>query len=216
MSGLEKSDPEIIDLGDLEEKKTVRSKESNLILQIAGAAIFGALSIVLSFLSPILPRVPQGIAFFDPVSIVWMSCFLIFGPLAGLLCCVIGFIGLIPFDMSIPVIGPLMKFCATVPLIIVPIVLLKLYKRRGKEGLASKKLKKPRNYLISGIIGVALRTVVMVILNTIVYLFFFGAEGLELWLIMIIIINPIQSIWDLLIPYLIVFGLKLDERFYIW
>jgi riboflavin transporter FmnP len=128
---------------------------------------------------------------------------------------IIGFVLLIPFDPSIPVIGPLMKLVATFSLVIVPIVLLKLYKK--EQGvLQSKKLKNKKNYATYGLLGTAFRIVVMVILNTIVYLAFFGPEGLMFWLILVVIINALQSLWDLLIPYLIVFGTNLDEKFEIW
>ena len=202
-----------IEKKSLIEAKT--SKNTRITLQIAGASLFGALSLVLSLLSPILPRIPQGIAFFDPVSIAWILCFLIFGPSAGLLCSVIGFLGLIPLDISIPIIGPLMKLFATIPLIIVPTLLLRLYKR--EVGISKQdKLKKPMNYIITGLVGIGVREIVMLLLNTIVYLSFFGPIGLEGWLIVIAIINPIQSIWDLLIPYVVVFVTKLDQKFRIW
>ena len=71
--------------------------------------------------------------------------------------------------------------------------------------------------------GVVLRIIVMNIANTIVYLVVLGLpiSGLVDWLVFVSIMNPIQSIWDLLIPYAIVFGvmgygLKLDEKFEIW
>ena len=199
-----------------EEKETFISKKSQFTIQLAGGAIFGALSLVVSiFVLPFLPRTPQGMAYFDPVSIVWVTCFLIFGPLAGILCMFIGFLILIPFDPSIPVIGPLMKLAATFSLVIVPIVFLKLYKREIGV-LQSKKLKNKKNYVTYGLLGTAFRIFVMVILNTIVYLAFFGSEGLAFWLILVVIINALQSLWDLLIPYLIVFGTKLDEKFEIW
>lgn len=206
----------VIKTNNNEEKETFMSKKSQLTIQLAGAAIFGALSLVVSiFVVPILPRTPQGMAYFDPVSIIWVICFLIFGPLAGILCMIIGFVLLIPFDPSIPVIGPLMKLVATFSLVIVPIVLLKLYKK--EQGvLQSKKLKNKKNYATYGLLGTAFRIVVMVILNTIVYLAFFGPEGLMFWLILVVIINALQSLWDLLIPYLIVFGTNLDEKFEIW
>ncbi len=45
----------------------------NLAIKVAGAAIFGALSIVVSvYTTGILPRATWGIAYFDPVSIIWM------------------------------------------------------------------------------------------------------------------------------------------------
>ena len=197
-----------------EEKESHMSKSSQFVLQISGAALFSALSLVLSiFVVPYLPRTPEGFAFFDPVSIIWVTCFLIFGPLAGVLCCGIGSLMLMPFDPS--PIGPFMKFSATFSLIIIPILLLRLTKR--KESIRkSQNFKKVKNYVIYGLFGTAFRIIVMVILNIIVYLSMFGASGLEIWIVVVILLNALTSLWDLLIPYLIVFGTKLDSIFEIW
>ncbi len=213
----ETSKSEIASSYDAEKKSTMTPK-TRLTLQIAGAAIFGALSaIIFPILLPFinLTRVPQGLALFDPISIIWMTCFLIFGPLAGILCCFIGFIALIPFDTSIPVIGPLMKLCATLPLIIIPTLYLKLYKKE-ETSYNSLKLKKPINYIVSSIFSIIVRIIVMVILNIIVYIAFFGTEGLEAWLILIVWVNAVTSIWDLFIPYGLIYGTKLNEKFEIW
>ena len=198
-----------------EEKEFPMSKSSQFVLQIAGAALFSALSLILSvFIVPFLPRTPEGFAYFDPVSIVWVICFLIFGPLAGVLCCGIGSLILMPFDPFTP-IGPFMKFSATISLILIPILLLKFTKR--KEGIRkSQSLKKVNNYIIYGLFGTGFRIIVMVILNIIVYLSLYGASGLEYWIVLVILLNALTSLWDLLIPYLIVFGLKIDENFAIW
>lgn len=215
-----------------EEKETTMSKSSRIVLQISGAALFGALSLVVSaFTTNILPRIPGwGIAFIDPVSIIWILCFLIFGAKAGLLCCVIGTFGLMPFDKSLPIIGPLMKFSATFALIIVPILLLKLYKY--KEGVKnSQKIKNPRNYVVYGLLGVLLRIGVMMIANYLIFitvladafpfvsLDFLGLPGVTGWtaiIIVVIFINAETSLWDLIIPYVIVFGAKIDQKFSIW
>ena len=194
-----------------EEKESKGSKQSKLTIQIAGAAIFGALSIVLSFVAAFLPRY-MGFAYFDPVSIIWMLCFLIFGPLAGILCSIIGMVGLMPFDPFAP-IGPFMKFAATIPMIIVPTLLLKLFKT-DEDG--SDKLKDPKAYGKTGIIAIIVRVAIMVPINIVVYTMMFGSEGLEFWILFVIIFNILQGIWDLLIPYLIVFKLGLDERYDIW
>jgi len=214
-----------------EEKETQMSKSSQLVLQIAGAALFGALSIVFSaFVTPLVPRIPGWfIAILDPVSIIWVMCFLIFGARSGLLCCVLGTFGLMPFDLSAP-IGPLMKFSATVALIIVPIMFLKLYKT--EEGVRNiQKIKNLRNYVVYGTFGIILRIGIMMILNVLLFmtmlagdlafidLSFIGLPGISGWtavIIIVIIINVETSVWDLLIPYLIVFGLKIDEKFAIW
>ncbi|MHA1725460.1 MAG: ECF transporter S component [Promethearchaeota archaeon] len=215
---------------DLEEKKSFMSKRSQLTLQITGAAIFGALSIVVSgIVVPILPRIPGwGIAYFDPTSIIWITCFLIFGITAGLLCCAIGTFGLLIFDPT--GIGSIFKFFAAISLIIVPILVLKLYKKQ--EGVRnSQKLKDHRNYLVIGILGTTLRIILMLILNILFFLTiwadfyqfanleFAGFAGVTGWTAIIvgtIIINGYSSVIDLLIPYLIVFGAKLDEKFEIW
>ncbi|MBD3342553.1 MAG: ECF transporter S component [Candidatus Lokiarchaeota archaeon] len=194
-----------------EEKESKGISESSLTIQIAGAAIFGALSIVISFIAAFLPRY-MGFAYFDPVSIIWMVCFLIFGPIAGILCSIIGMVGLMFFDPFAP-IGPLMKLAATLPMIIVPTLLLKLYKRK-KNG--SEKLKDVKNFTKTGIAAIIVRLIVMIPINIIVYLLLYSAEGLMFWIIFAIIFNVLQGIWDLLIPYLLVYTTKLDEKFDIW
>jgi riboflavin transporter FmnP len=187
------------------------SRKIRVTIQIVGSAIFGALSLVLSlYVVPYLPRTPQGFAYFDPVSIIWVTCFLIFGPLAGILCSIIGMVVLFPFDPFTP-IGPIMKFFATFSMIIV----IYIFKRKN-GGRLSQELKKPKTYLTFGALGLALRIIVMVILNIVVYLSFYGAVGLEFWIIIVILLNSLTSIWDLLIPYLLVFTTKLDEKFEIW
>lgn len=215
----------------LDEKYTLMSSKTRLTLEVTGAALFGALSLVLSaFTTSIIPRIPGwGIAIIDPVSILWICCFLIFGPKSGLLCCLIGTLALLPFDPFSP-IGPLMKLSATVSLIIIPILMLRLYKN-SNQIRNSQKYKKLRNFILTGVLGTVLRIMVMMIFN--VWLFmtlfsssinytslsFLGLPNINGWSAIIfgvIIINAETSVWDLLIPYLIVFGLKIDQKFEIW
>lgn len=219
---------------DLQEEKeilTAMSKSTHLTLEITGAALFGALSLVLSaFLTPSIPRIPGwGIAIIDPVSILWIICFLIFGAKSGLLCCLIGTLALFPFDPFAP-IGPLMKFSATISLMIVPIILLKLYKTEpGSRN--SQKYKKLSSYIITGVVGTMLRIIVMMIFNSWLFmtlfssylagttLEFIGLPSISGWaavIIGVIIINAEVSLWDLILPYLVVFGSKLDQRYEIW
>jgi riboflavin transporter FmnP len=214
-----------------EEKETFRTLGALGTLEIAGTAIFGALSIVVgAFLAPTIPRIAGWyIAIVDPISIIWIACLLIFGVKAGLLCCAIGAVGLIPFDFT-GWIGPSMKFTATVSLIIIPIIFLKLYKR--EEGVSnSQKLKDPKNFIVYGAIGTAVRIGVMELFNIFVYLTLFAdyapfisleflglpqVTGMTAILIGAPLINAWQSVLDLAIPYVIVYGAKLDERFEIW
>ena len=215
-----------------EENESQMSKSSQFVLQISGAALFGALSLIVSiFTTEFIPRIPGwGIAIIDPVSIIWILCFLIFGTKSGILCCVIGTFCLMPFDKYLPIIGPLMKFSATIALIIIPILFLKLY--QNEEGIRnSQKIKKPRNYVVYGVFGVILRILIMMLLNSLLFitilagglagvnLGFIGLPYVSSWtaiVIGVIIINAETSIWDLLIPYIVVFGFKIDQKFAIW
>ncbi|MFX1311737.1 MAG: hypothetical protein ACFFHD_03860 [Promethearchaeota archaeon] len=225
------SDTKTSDIEIYEEKEVSMSPKARLTLEIAGAAIFSALSIVISlYITPIIPRIPGWqIAIVDPISIIWITCLLIFGVRAGLLCTVIGSVGLIISDPS-GWVGPFMKFSATLSLIIVPIILLKLYKEDESER-KSLKLKNPRNYIIYGVLGIILRIGVMIGLNILIFLTiwsdylaftnlkFLGLPAVTGWTALIIgaiLINAWQSVLDLLIPYLLVFTSKLDEKFEIW
>jgi len=218
----------------IEEKESFMGRRSQLTLQIVGAALFSALSIVIgALITPTLTqilRIPGWfIAIIDLISLVWVACFYLFGVKAGILCCVIGTIGLMPFDGSAP-IGPLMKLAATLSLIIVPILFLRLYKNDGVTK-RSQKLKKPHNIIIYGALGTLLRVIVMVILNVVVFLTVFSlylnqvsleflglpqVSGMTAVLIGAPIINTWQSALDLGVPYVIVFGMKLDEKLNVW
>ena len=123
-----------------------------------------------------------------------------------------------------------MKLSATLSLIIVPIILLKLYKT--EPGVRnSQKYKKLSSYILTGLLGIILRIIVMMILNAWLFLTLFssfldftdlgfiGLPSISGWnalIIGVIIINAETSVWDLLIPYLVVYGLKLDQKYEIW
>lgn len=198
------------------ELKVVRSKRSEFTIKIAGGAIFGALSAVIAFvLSPIInaSRISAlwGMALFDPTSWIWIICFLIFGPLAGVISSVIGAFGLLIIDLN--PIGPVFKITATLPLIVIPTLILKLWE---KNTVNSKKLKDPKKYAMSGIISIAVRIGVMLIFNIIYILVVFGGLDLPFVIAVVLIVNTYTSVFDLVIPYLLVFVPKLDEKFEFW
>jgi len=207
------------------ETKAFRSKKSNFMIQLAGGAIFGALSTALAIvMSPLInaSRIPAWqIAMFDPTSWVWIICFLVFGLKAGIICSITGSFGLLIIDPS--GIGPAFKFCATIPLILIPYFIFKLNE--------SQKLKEPKKFIISGIASIAVRIALMILLNLLffatIWSDFFESmnlevigianiTGLDAILIFTPIINLYTSVLDLVIPYIVVFMPKLDEKFEIW
>ena len=192
------------------------SKHSSITEKISGGAIFGALSVVVGYyIAPILPRVPNwGIAYFDPVSWIWILSFLIFGIEAGLITSVIGFLGLFLSDPT--GVGPIFKLGATIWFILVPYLYLKL----KKMDLKSKELEAKSTYVISFSIAWIIRLIVMTTMNLIFltmvwqvplqYLSFplFGLSsftGLSAVITFIIFINTLQTFTDALVPYLLTF-----------
>ena len=198
------------------ELKVVRNKRSQFTIKIAGGAIFGALSAVVAFvLSPIINASKisalWGMALFDPTSWIWIICFLIFGPIAGVISTAVGSYGLWIIDLN--PLGPVFKITATLPLIVIPTLILKLWK---KNTLNSKKLKDVKNYVISGIISIVVRNGIMLIFNIVYILIAFGGIDLPFVIAAVLIINTYTSVFDLVAPYLIVFVPKLDEKFEFW
>lgn len=164
-----------------------------------------------------------GIALIDPVSIIWIICFLIFGLYSGLLCSVIGTFGLMFFDPFAP-IGPAMKFSATMPLILMFYLGLRLrYKK--PQGHYLKSLK---NYVPLGIAGTILRILVMTVANVLFFTyvidisyakFSLGSLVISSWSAVILgaaLVNAEQSIWDCAIPYIAVYSTKIYDRFRLW
>ena len=208
------------------EREVVRAKRSQLTIQLAGGAIFGGLSTVVSLvLSPIInaSRIPGWqIAMFDPTSWIWIICFLIFGFYAGLVSSITGSIGLLLIDPS-GWVGPLFKFSATIPLILIPYFVFNLRD--------SEKLKKPINFALSGVMSTVIRIIAMLGLNlalfTTIWSGYFkymsleviglgNITGLSAILIFAPIINLYTSVLDLLVPYLLVYTTNINEKFDFW
>lgn len=198
--------------------------QSSVAIKIAGGAVFSAISVVLSILfSPIVPRVPGwGIALIDPVSIIWVLCFLIFGVLAGLLCSTVGFIALFYVDPFVPW-GPIFKLLATLPLIIIPYLLLKV-RFHSEDSCISLGcgFKKPSTYVMAAIPAIIVRCVVMGLVNILFFIYILGegaiiaVGGLQTIVIVAVAINAEQSIWDLSIPWLITYPTGIYQLHKLW
>ncbi|HUX99697.1 MAG TPA: hypothetical protein VMV49_09100 [Candidatus Deferrimicrobium sp.] len=216
-----------------QETKLVGSR--NNIIIIAAGAIFGALSMALSPFTGSIPKISVGwgMSILDPISIIWLICFLIFGWKSGLLASGIGTVGIALLSPE-PVawLGALMKFSATISFIIVPTILAKL---RDLKAIEFKRLK---IYGSSSGLAILLRCALMIPMNIFfamgIYAAFFGMSlqevinvmtiwlapiGLTGWgavILTIAVMNIWQSLWDIAVPYLVVFPTKIAESYATW
>jgi len=197
--------------------------KKKITLDVSSAAMFIGLSAVFSaWITPLLPRVPiWGIAIIDPISIIWITCYYIFGWRSGLICLVGGTLILFLFDPT--GIGPIFKFLATLPFILIPTIYWWLESRyKGPKLRFQKWIAVPTNNIKSNVIALGARLVLMIMSN---YIFFMTALGGDIsWLslsflglpqvtgwsaviLFVIIINTWQSFWDTFIPYNLSFNL---------
>jgi len=176
--------------------------------KLAGTGVFAALSIVMSPIAFMLPRVGWGQAVIDPVSLPWMFCFFLFGLKSGLSCAIIGALALFFFDpTAIPFLGPVWKLIATTPLMIIPCVLQ--YSLRGEhKGFATF-----RAYALASIPAVIVRAAIMPPLVLLYFSFFFGSwwqfhGGLVIVAATIAALNTLQSVVDVSVPWAILYAIK--------
>lgn len=220
-----------------EDARVVKKTNLPITLKVAGAGIFAALSLVLNiFSAPLVDalRIPGWyISWFDPVSVVWIAAFFIFGYETGLLTALIGSILLNVTPEVTGYIGPMMKFAATVPLIIVPWIIMKIRKKES----SSEYILNKKNLIINGIISAVVRIIVMILLNIIAIEILMPAMNLPFtvgitdynleWMnlsvvglvaisVTVGIINAIQTVWDYLISYLLVKGIFSGSRSLPW
>lgn len=208
--------PDLNDEEDLSEPQdfelSERSKESERVKQAAFAAIMAAISIASSPIASVIPRIPGwDIALFDPVSFFWIIAFLLGGIFVGMVTVFAGTLGLFFFDPS--GVGPLFKLLATAPMIIVPwLAVLYIGQRNGGVSLAS-----PRFYVTAMFLAAMLRLLIMVPTNLVMVPLLYG----DIWtpdfiVTFTLILNLSQSLWDALIPFLIVHGGQIFKRFGMW
>jgi hypothetical protein len=199
------------------ENYTENKKKYSIVIKITGGAIFAALSLAVAVVAkPLVDslRTPWGMAWWDPVSVIWILSFFVFGYEAGTITSVIGMILLFVTDPTAGWFGPVFKFIATFPLIIVPLIVNKI----RKKPLNSETALKPINLAINWGFSVIIRDIIMVGCNIFaIYVFFggpsffdavpwgfLGLEEINIWLafiVYVICLNTLQSISDYLIPY---------------
>jgi hypothetical protein len=179
--------------------------------KVAVGGILGALSIVLSATATFIPRIPLwGIALFDPVSLIWIIAFLIGGIEVGIITTYAGFFGLFLFDPT--GVGPIFKFLATVPMILIPW----LGTQFSKSQLGGKQLSSAKTLSMYMIIGFVIRLGIMIPLNLVMVPLLFGMTDVTFIITYTLVLNSLQSFWDAVIPYMIVHKTSLFENFRMW
>ena len=193
--------------------KNTTGKMNSIVIIVSGAGMFSAISLLVSLLTTeIIPRFGWGLAWFDPVSVIWILSFFVFGYEAGIITSVVGTLLLFPFDPFAP-FGPLFKFAATIPLIVVPYVIEKI----RKHPISSEHTIKLKNLGYNWIFAVIIRLVLMVPLNIIAILTVFSSAKVLDWhtldflglssiggwtavVITVVFANLLQSVSDYLVP----------------
>jgi hypothetical protein len=113
---------------------TTPSDSSERVKQVVTAGILASLSIAVAPTASMIARIAGwGIALFDPVSLFWIAAFLIGGRSVGIISMSAGTLGLFLYDPT--GIGPVFKFFATLPMILVPSA--GVLRRKSQEGGAA-------------------------------------------------------------------------------
>ncbi len=176
--------------------------------RVAVGAILGASSIAVAPLAEFLPRMPWGIALFDPVSFFWIIAFLVGGIWVGSISTIAGTFALFLYDPT--GIGPFYKLMATLPFIVVPYVGVRLRKCDGAG------LSRPGFFFLLMLAAYIVRIMVMVPVNLVTIPLFMPFVPPEDILPFTIILNTNQSFWDALIPFLVVHRTAVFRNFRLW
>ena len=188
------------------------SEESTRVKQAAFAAIMAALSLASAPIASVIPRIPGwDIALFDPVSFFWIIAFLIGGYFVGITTVFAGTVGLFFFDPS--GVGPIFKILATMPMIVIPWLMVR-YTTEDKQG---KRLAIPRFYIMAMFAATLLRLLIMVPTNLVMVPLLYGPIWpVDFIITYTLVLNLSQSLWDALIPYLLVHKSQIFEKFGMW
>ncbi len=196
--------------------------------ELTASSILGALSIFLVFTPDV--RLPWGMAAFDFIAVPWIIAFLLFGLKSGLLTSVIGFVGIFFFsEEAIPLVGATMKFSATIPLILIPALVVKFTQSKSSsESFAVKKI-----YIFSMVMAIVVRCLVTMFLNYYwavpvmynltpgkvpgAFNFFFwgngsGSNPLIYYIVGVTLWNTWQSVVDAAVSWFVVYPTKLYKQ----
>jgi hypothetical protein len=222
--GTSQNDDESFDL-------TEQSDSSLRTKKLAMAAIFASLSIIITPIAAFIPRIPGwNIALFDPVSFFWLIAFLLGGGWVGLVSMVAGAIALNFFDPT-PFFGPLLKFVATLPLIVIPWLGVKYHLKKGmrapfpdtdsaEESKGDLKggriLSRLTTYLPLMFIAFLIRLILMIPLNLMIVPLLWGLDDFGFIVTYTVILNTFQTLFDIILPYVVIHRTTIFENFKLW
>ena len=187
------------------------SESSERVKKVVIASVLASLSIAAAPIAEVVPRIPGwGIALFDPVSIFWIISFLLGGIWVGMVSSIAGTMGLFLYDPT--AIGPVMKLIATLPMIVVPW----LGVRRLSLKVRGESLSNQRLFLKLMIIAFIVRLILMIPINVIYGAVAYPFFTIEFIITYAIILNGLQSVWDALIPFILVHRTQVFKIFRIW
>ncbi|MFX1262939.1 MAG: hypothetical protein ACFFAZ_12695 [Promethearchaeota archaeon] len=186
------------------------SRTSENVKKVALAGIMASLSLATSPIASVIPRIPGwDIALFDPVSFFWIIAFLVGGIWVGMISVTAGTFGLFFFDPS--GVGPIFKLMATLPMIVIPWLIVRF---RGQGGL---RLAAPTLFISAMTIATLVRLLIMVPTNLVMVPMLYGPVWTAEFIVTYaLILNLSQSLWDSLIPYVTVYLSPIFERFGMW
>jgi hypothetical protein len=193
---------------------TGESESSERIKQIVTASVLASLSIAIAPSATMLARVAGwGIALFDPVSLFWIAAFLLGGYRVGIISMSAGTLGLFLYDPT--AIGPVFKFAATLPMILIPLYgVIKLRSNVGGEALS-----RPKFYAVMMFLAFLVRLAIMIPVNFLYWgliLPTLDTATIVYILVVVLSINSVQSIGDAVVPYLIIHPTGIFKHFGMW
>jgi hypothetical protein len=211
---------------------TDTSMSAERVKKVAAAAILASLSIAVSPVASMVPRVPLfGIALFDPISLFWVIAFLVGGIWVGSVSMVAGVIMLNFFD-PYPIIGPLLKFLATAPMIVLPWLAVRGANGIGKDGILSripllgKGIEEGAEggsmlsgrYLYGALMFLAylVRLAVMIPVNLTVVPILWGVSDFVFIVGYTLVLNTIQSFWDAFLPFIVIHRTPVFKNYGMW
>ncbi len=146
----------------------------------------------------------------DLVAVTWIIAYFLFGIRAGILVSITGSL-IITIFAPFSWVGAIAKLVATIPMILIPFIILKFTKIQRKD------LQNIKNLVLVLIISLIIRSFVMVIFNYgfLLPIFLEGKSINEImnflpWYI-IVILNMIQGVLEVLLAWVLVFRFKLSR-----